>query len=104
MNTNPYYTDPQSNNIVYGQPVYQGQPPGTTTYQIQPPAVIAVNVPGLYVQNPTFPNCIVCNKTTGTTLIPRYNGSLMWIMVAVFFFFTGCLCFIPCCIDQWKDK
>lgn len=102
-------------NLAYGQPVYQGQPayqgqqpyyPNNQTYppqyQVQPQnQLISISVGGR--QNVNYANCPICKKATQT--IMRYqSGGLVWIMALVFCFFTGCLCFIPFFIDQWKNK
>lgn len=108
------------NNVVYGQPVY-GQPqPVYLNGQVQPqfqnqpyPPVYA-NRTQVVVPVPTaiggglqraivFPYCALCKKNTNTQVNYRSAG-LVWIMALVFCFFTGCLCFIPFFIDQWKDK
>ena len=94
------------NQVVQGQPIYQGQPPAM--YQQYPPVyqpatVITLNAPPMYQGAVVFPNCAICRQKTGTTVMQKYGG-LVWIMALVFCFFTGCLCFIPFLIDQWKDK
>lgn len=92
-------------NVVVGQPVYQGQPPTyVQPYPVQP-TVINVNNPmgGGVVGFASFPRCNVCGKNTQTVLTYR-SGGMVWIMALIFCLFTGCLCFIPFFIDQWKDK
>lgn len=105
---------------MYGQPVY-GQPqPSYPTGQVQPqfqnspqPPIQANTTQLVIPAHPTigggiqaavvFPYCPTCKKNTKTVINPRSAG-LVWAMALVFCVFTGCLCFIPFFIEQWKDK
>lgn len=102
----PGQNDVSNQNIVYGQPMYQGQQPGYQNNQPYPPQYPNQNVITVNVGRQTggvFPNCYICKKNT-QTILRHKSGGLVWIMALVFCFFTGCLCFIPFFIDQWKDK
>jgi hypothetical protein len=128
---NPQYPNVaqgNQNNVVYGQPVYgqpvynQPQPVYVNAngqvqpqFQNQPYPPTYVNTTQVVVPIPTrivgggiqtaivFQYCAVCKKNT-TTQVNYRSAGLVWIMALVFCLFTGCLCFIPFFIDQWKDK